>query len=488
MLDQITILPRTQKQLSDHMVASSSKLTSMSFMCPIPYSTLLDSTQSQRQGIHFSLSYTTWQVRFAKIPCRASKVYQTLFIKRESLLYHMTWKTAELDTRLPIERRHPRLETIEACLLFLQRHNTIHRAPTLPGLWGDIGAVVGMAHDLGLNVDPSAWSLPPSDANRRLRIWWALYIQDKWSALGLGRPSYLNDEHSNVPMLTLDNFSHTGLNNEPIGLTPALQFVAMANLTTILSDLLSTFYTLKAIDRVNLLPIEVLYSVMDDFQARIHAFHEEHLCQLYNVNTLLDSSGTVILAFYTVEIVLYRAMLRCLPMNHPGYPTIRQHAKTTLLNIVSFLEKLNVSRLRAFWWSRTYPIPFLRKDQILKNEAAMTRINFALSGTFMFFQLLTSVTTHDIEFWSNTITHYRSLLRLQSHSFDMTKLASTRMDLLAAGMGVDPPQMEDSLEVDGLGGARMENLRGMEQKKTVLTPGSAEEWIEKQGHEEMLHC
>lgn len=215
-----------------------------------------------------------------------------------------------------------------------------------------------MAHDLGLNVDPSAWSLSPSDASRRLRIWWALYIQDKWSALGLGRPSYLNDEHSNVPMLTLSNFTHTGLNNEPIGLMPALQFVAMANLTTILSDLLSTFYTLRAMDRLKVLPIEVLYGIMDEFQGRIHAFHEEHLCQLYNVNTLLDSSGSVILAFYTVEIVLYRAMLRCLPMNHPGYPEIRQHAKTTLLNVVSFLEKLNVSRLRAFWWSRTTPFHF----------------------------------------------------------------------------------------------------------------------------------
>ena len=239
--------------------------------------------------------------------------------------------------------------------MLLQSHDTIHRSHTLPGLWGDVGAVVGMAHDLGLNVDPSAWSLSPPDANRRLRIWWALFIQDKWSALGLGRPSYLNDEHSNVPMITLDNFPHVGLNNEPIGLMPALQFVAMANLTTILSDLLSTFYTLRAMDRIKLLPIEVLYSKMDDFQARIHAFHEEFLYRLYNVNKLLDSSGTVILAFYTVEVVLYRAMLRCLPMNIPGYPTVRQHAKTTLLSIVTFLEKLNVSHLRAFWWSRMLP-------------------------------------------------------------------------------------------------------------------------------------
>ena len=271
-----------------------------------------------------------------------------------SSLLPSDFQSTNLISRLPIERRHPRLETIEACLLFLQRHSTIHRSPTLPGLWGDIGAIAGMTHDLGLNVDPSAWNLSPSDASRRLRIWWALYIQDKWSALGLGRPSYLNDEHSNVPMITIDNFSHVGLDNESITLVPALQFVAMAKLTTILSDLLSTFYTLRAMDRLKLLPVDGLYSIKNDFQSRIQTFHDVDLCRVYSVNTLLDSSGTVILAFHTVEIVLYRAMLRCLPMSHPGYPTIRQLAKTTLLNIISFLEKLNVSRLRAFWWSRTY--------------------------------------------------------------------------------------------------------------------------------------
>ena len=124
----------------------------------------------------------------------------------------------------------------------------------------------------------------------------------------------------------------------------------------------------------------------------------------------------------------------------------------------------------------------------------MTRINFALSGTFMFFQLLTSVTTHDIEFWSKTISHYRSLLRLQSHSFDMTKLASTRMDLLAAGMGVDPTAMEGE-KIEGMGGVRIEGSRDTGRMggeggviKTVLTPGSAEEWIARQGYEGMLHC
>ncbi|KAN0090423.1 Fungal specific transcription factor domain containing protein [Hyaloscypha variabilis] len=361
---------------------------------------------------------------------------------------------------LPIERRHSRLETIEAYLLHLQRHSTIDPVSTLPSLWSDIGAIVGMAHDLGLNLDPTGWSLSPSDSDRRIRIWWALYIQDKWGALDLGRPSYLNDEHCSVPLPIVDNFSQTGLHNQPLPLTSAIQFVAMAHLTTILSDILNTFYTLKAMERIKLLPLEVLYSILGDFQGRLASWNQEHLCQLYNANTLLDSSGSVVLAYHTCEIVLYRAVLRCLPMGTPGYDDVREHAKASLLQIVGFVEKLNVSRLRAFWWS------------------PMTRINFALAGTFMFFQLLTSITTHDIEFWSNIISHYRSLLRLQSHSFDMTKLACTRMDLLAAGMGVDPPVKE---------GERIGEISG-DGRKVVLMPGSAEEWIARQGHEGMLLC
>lgn len=339
-----------------------------------------------------------------------------------------------------------------------------------------------MAHDLGLNLDPSTWSLATSDSNRRIRIWWALYIHDKWSALGLGRPSYLSDEHCNVPLPTVNNFSHTSLNNEPLGLMPALQFIAMASLTTILSDLLNTFCTLKAVERIKLLPADVLLSLLHGFQERLRVWNDENLRQFYNVNTLLDSSGSVILAYHTVEIVLLRAVLRCLPMAHMGYGRLREQAKTTLLNVVDFLEKLNVSRLRAFWWSREFPrLQISRKLKAQANSGiAMTRTNFALAGTFMFYQLLTSITTPDIEFWSATISHYRSLLRLQSHAFDMTKLACIRLDLLAAGMGVD------ALDLGGVGDESIG--MGDEGKRMMLTPGSAEEWIVRQGHEGMLLC
>jgi hypothetical protein len=67
----------------------------------------------------------------------------------------------------------------------------------------------------------------------------------------------------------------------------------------------------------------------------------------------------------------------------------------------------------------------------------------------------------------------------------MTKLASTRMDLLAVGMGVDPPPIEGEDDGTAVG---MEYLMCLDERKTVITPGSAEEWIARQGYEGMLHC
>ncbi|CAG8958284.1 hypothetical protein HYFRA_00000639 [Hymenoscyphus fraxineus] len=390
-----------------------------------------------------------------------------------------------IQQALPIEQRHPRLETLEASLLHLHRTPAIQHSPVLPAWYPDVGALVGLTNDLGLNISPLSWSLSQADCNRRIRIWWGVYIADKWTALGAGRPSYLNDENSNVPLPTISNFSHTGLKGENIGIGPALQFITMAHLTTILSDILSTFYTLKSHDILRALPVSTIFSLLDTFQSRLHTFHETHLIPLYNIGSpqsssgmgqvVLDSTGTTVLSFYTVQAVLYRAVLRVLDINNPSYQGVRDQAKTVLVSVVSFVEKLGLGRLRAFWW------------------CPQSRVSFSLLGSFMFQQLLTSISPSDIEFWSHTIAHYRSILRLQSQTWEVTKLACIRMDLLATGMGMGMGNVE---EVNG-NGVNGQQLGGMGTDKFGnfnvnvnggIMPGNAEEWIQRQGHEGMLLC
>lgn len=99
----------------------------------------------------------------------------------------------------------------------------------------------------------------------------------------------------------------------------------------------------------------------------------------------------------------------------------------------------------------------------------------------MFQQLLTSISPPDIEFWSHTIAHYRSILRLQSQTWEVTKLACVRMDLLATGMGMSGVGLGDG-DVNG------QQIGGTGEKINSVMPGSPEEWLLRQGHEGMLLC
>ncbi|RQM04702.1 hypothetical protein DH86_00004382 [Scytalidium sp. 3C] len=67
-------------------------------------------------------------------------------------------------------------------------------------------------------------------------------------------------------------------------------------------------------------------------------------------------AGTVFLAFHTLEIVLCRGILRNIQREDPGYLKFRQRAKDVVRSVVMLLAKLQVNRLRAFWWSRKWSV------------------------------------------------------------------------------------------------------------------------------------
>ncbi|KAI7892739.1 fungal-specific transcription factor domain-containing protein [Mucor mucedo] len=57
----------------------------------------------------------------------------------------------------------------------------------------------GYAHLLGLHRSCEDWDLPKKEKETRNRVWWALYITDRFQTAILGRPINLRDEDINVP-------------------------------------------------------------------------------------------------------------------------------------------------------------------------------------------------------------------------------------------------------------------------------------------------
>ncbi|KAI9255517.1 fungal-specific transcription factor domain-containing protein [Sporodiniella umbellata] len=60
------------------------------------------------------------------------------------------------------------------------------------------GIAIRVAQSLGLNRDCEEWDIPESEKQTRKRIWWSLYIADRFHSASLGRPLSIRDEDNDV--------------------------------------------------------------------------------------------------------------------------------------------------------------------------------------------------------------------------------------------------------------------------------------------------
>ncbi len=90
--------------------------------------------------------------------------------------------------------------------LLLMTYWTDHMNNPQRDIWDWIGICSTNAHSIGLNRDPSPADLDIRTKRLRARLWWCLFARDRLIAMGLRRPTQVNEGSSNLPMLTLDDF------------------------------------------------------------------------------------------------------------------------------------------------------------------------------------------------------------------------------------------------------------------------------------------
>ncbi|KAH8690614.1 hypothetical protein BGW36DRAFT_58070 [Talaromyces proteolyticus] len=71
-----------------------------------------------------------------------------------------------------------------------------------------------------------------------------------------------------------------------------------------------------------------------------------------------------------------------------------------------------------------------QNDNRAADVLPVSKLNFAIAGAFMMSMLLTSVEDDEVDSWLTRIDEYLCLLQAHSVSFDVTKLASIRLELL----------------------------------------------------------
>ncbi|EMT69639.1 Urease [Fusarium odoratissimum] len=223
---------------------------------------------------------------------------------------------------LQVEIRHPQLCVLQAGLFYLhgigQDHQPLSTAPDA-FKWSWLGSLVGMAHNLGLHLETRMCAIPTEEKQLRARLWWALYTEDKWLSLLMGRPPYISEDEWDVSPLEESDFS------VPISVPFAdvihaeltRPFRDMSRLSAIASLVQSSFYSLKASQKLseNLsLSIQIAQPIFEQLSLwRASVLAPESPTITSNNGMLNDKASypaTILVAHATLVTYVWRALLR----------------------------------------------------------------------------------------------------------------------------------------------------------------------------------
>ncbi|KAI5245114.1 hypothetical protein E4T42_06878 [Aureobasidium subglaciale] len=255
----------------------------------------------------------------------------------------------------------PKLSSVQAGLLLAQ-FECFESDVMSSGSRGRLSAqLVSMAHDMGLHLDPSRWDLPPWEISLRIRLAWAIYMQDKWVAFIEGRPSLLTDRDWIVPLVQHKDFPEQLEDNEE-GSSEVengrIIFMQMIELTRILSDSLDNVFSLRAHQAIQSStdPVGALLSRAQPLQRRLTVWSDAamEVLSLERASSMkLTCIGYLRLAHLAVEVSMHRRII-CQTMSPSADSNIatacRIAAKHMWLSALVFVDSLKARHLKSFWY------------------------------------------------------------------------------------------------------------------------------------------
>ncbi|KAH8169550.1 fungal specific transcription factor domain-containing protein [Sarocladium implicatum] len=289
-------------------------------------------------------------------------------------LYRICW------TAITQEIHTPRLSTLQACLLLLQRDNIDRYVQGSPFQWSLMAWTISLAQTLGLGTDCSTVrGMPAWEKRLRKRLWWATYILDKWYFATAGLASHIHeDDYDVLPMTDSDSSSTNGDDQEDE--THSLpNFRQLIDLTHLLSSITKSFFTVRS-SRSTSSDYAKTVSLANDIQSRLYAWKasldtstSSATSQTPASRTRLDGNGSLILAYWTAHLLVVRAILRALEgqegteedkkLRREGRQTARLGAEECCGKVVDFVDGLQAGAWNAFCLTLQLRHRILRHDQ-----------------------------------------------------------------------------------------------------------------------------
>ncbi|EER25906.1 Fungal specific transcription factor, putative [Coccidioides posadasii C735 delta SOWgp] len=381
----------------------------------------------------------------------------------------------------------PHLAAIQAGLLLSQKSALF--SPRL------ISQLVTAAFDIGLHQDCSTWRIESWEKGLRKRLAWALYVQDKWCALTHGQPSHIFTQNWTVQELSLDDFENCyskGPNsNDPPTHAGPLLFSCLITLTTILSDILDTFYTLRAtqdFSHAGDQSTRIILERAKPIQLRLKNWFANLPPELKmdsslnpidtapTTSTSTAANGGLHLAYFATEITLHRCIIRSINPNHTDDYLIhicRSAAKTRLISAMDFVNRLRPNNLRAFW-------------------PAAARTNFALIVAFGMLLRITAQTREEEEFYRCRLGEYRWTLEVSRRHAAFLGWVVECLDVMSSvirGVGLRKPKLEEYMArsiTPAVQGGRWANLREPHTAEDDKGSVSGNSFTTRRGYDQSL--
>jgi len=289
--------------------------------------------------------------------------------------------------------RRPKLSVLQAGLLLSQYQTSS------PGMAVDeryiqlTPKLVSLVYRLGLHVDCSDWNIPEWEVGLRQRLSWAIYMQDRWSAMIETRPLLLvNDEWAVRPLTEADfpevkEDDREGSSEVQRG---RMVFMRMAELSYVISSMHASLFSLRSRSIIEA-SSDQLSAVMERIKPAQAALWDWTLGQpealsLEIFTTKLSSVGYLHFALVTVEVCMHRQILRALMMTGNPDPNLahacRIAATKKFNSAVDFIQRLQNQHLASFWYSTSAHTCMLifSLGRMLQLTATSQRESYDLEG------------------------------------------------------------------------------------------------------------
>ncbi|KAL4940611.1 hypothetical protein BDV06DRAFT_230198 [Aspergillus oleicola] len=210
------------------------------------------------------------------------------------------------------EIHSPHLSVLQAGILYLHKPSESSQQAAQADsafLWSFVGMMVGLASSLGLQLECRPMGMPLWERRVRRRLWWAIYSEEKWRSLLMGRPSYIRKEEWDVSDLEESDFDTA----------PAERFMRVAKLARIADEIQSSLYSLRAAQQLSsnfpesLQTSRVLLRQLQDWLAQVTpALAQDESPAGPNLCICVH------FAYLLLEVFIFRALLRPMVPSKPA--------------------------------------------------------------------------------------------------------------------------------------------------------------------------